>query len=116
LNPDHEWGYSNLACVYCETKQWELAKRYAEIALNIRIYGDALVSLGRALLGLGQLQDALRVLERATNVPNYPYPFYYLALVYEQLQDPAQVVKFLQDALSIKLDYKDAQQMLDKYI
>ncbi len=115
LNPNHEWGYSNLACVYCETQQWDLAKKFAEIALHKRVYGDALVSLGRAHLGVGNIPDAIRILEEASHVPNYPYPHYYLALAYEQIHDNMQVIRYLKTTLNIQPGFKDAQQKLDAY-
>ncbi len=115
LNPQHEWGYSNLACVYCETRQWQLAKSYAEKALSKRRYGDALVSLGRAQLGLGQTQESIQTLQEAARVPNYPFPHYYLALTYEKLKDSFQVIRSLRKALAIKPDFKEAQQMLTRY-
>ncbi len=114
LNPQHEWGYSNLACVYCETGQWQLAKSHAEKALSMRVYGDALVSLGRAHVGLGQIQEGIRILQDAARVPSYAYPHFYLAQAYEKLKDSFQAIRCLRKALALKPDFKEAQEMLTK--
>ncbi len=115
LDPTNKWGYGNLAQVYLDTFRWELAKEFAEKALRIKVYGDALCSLGRAYLGLGQPEEALKPLLEAAQVPDWQEPHYYLALAYEKLHNPTLVIRYLRNTLAIDRNFKDARQLFEKY-
>ncbi len=116
LDPTNKWGYGNIAQVYLDTNRWELGKEFAEKALRIKVYGDALCSLGRAYLGLGRTEEALQPLLEAAQVPDWQEPHYYLALAYETLNNPTLVIRYLRNTLAIDPNFKDAKQLLEKYL
>jgi tetratricopeptide (TPR) repeat protein len=107
----------HLANAFREQRQWELARKHYQKALNeeliLPLKIGALINYGGLVLELGSLAEALRVFEAAIHIdPSQAISFFNLGRIYKAQGKLPEALKAYQQAITLQPDYAEAHQNL----